>query len=132
MKPILVTGSSGLLGSALLKTLPGIEEFEGDITNAKAVDACGKNASWIIHTAAMTNVDACEKNQQQCWQVNVEGTKNVRNLARKLGAKLLYISTVSVFDGVSGNYQEADVPYPKNAYNLSKLLGEQAVLDYEN
>lgn len=135
---ILVTGSVGLLGSALLKCLKErgyrTAEFAGDIVDGENVRR-HKNligsGSWIIHTAAMTDVNQCEMNKEQCFRVNVEGTRHIRNLARTVGAKLVYISTVSVFSGEKGDYCESDLPYPKNYYSLSKYLGEQLVAEYE-
>ena len=79
----------------------------------------------------MTDVNRCEKEQSACYNVNVEGTKNVRDLAKNLGAKLLYISTVSVFSGKEGNYKETDVPRPVNFYNQTKYEGEKVALEYE-
>ena len=137
MKKILITGITGLLGSALQEILKeegyDVYDIDVDITDGNAVKSVASEGSmdWIIHTAAMTNVNQCEKEQTTCYDVNVEGAKNVRDLAKKLGAKLLYISTVSVFSGKEGNYKETDVPQPVNFYNHTKREGEKAVLEYE-
>ena len=90
----------------------------------------GKKYDWIIHTAAVTNVDQCEKDKKLCHDTNVKGTKNIIDLASSIKARLIYISTASVFSGKEGNYKESDLPDPKNYYNLSKLLGEQIVSEY--
>lgn len=134
---IVITGSTGLLGSTLVEVLRkqghSVYEMEGDIADSKTVAEYGKehsNIDWIIHTAAITDVDRCEKDNLECHKVNVEGTKHIRELAKNTGGKLMYISTVSVFSGTEGNYKEIDVPYPKNFYNLTKLLGEYVVLEY--
>jgi len=125
------------LGSALQEILKeegyDVYDIDVDITDGNAVKSVASEGSmdWIIHTAAMTNVNQCEKEQTTCYDVNVEGAKNVRDLAKKLGAKLLYISTVSVFSGKEGNYKETDVPQPVNFYNHTKREGEKAVLEYE-
>src|SRR3989344_563859 len=136
MQKILITGVTGLLGSVLQEILKeegyDVYNIDGDITDSSVV----KNVSpkgdvdWIIHTAAMTDVNRCEKEQSACYNVNVDGTKNIRDLAKKLGAKLLYISTVSVFSGKEGNYKETDVPWPVNFYNNTKYEGEKTVLEY--
>src|SRR3989338_1365860 len=99
MKHILITGDSGLLGSTLEKIL--IPE-KGYITHNIGFNLPDKNKvesyaiiepiDWIIHTAAITNVDYCEKNKKICKGVNVEGTQQMRDLAKKLDSKFLYIS----------------------------------------
>ena len=117
---ILITGITGLLGSSLQKILQNegcdVYDIGVDITDGNAVKNVAPDGkiNWVIHTAAMTDVNRCEKEQSACYNVNVDGTKNIRDLAKKLGAKLLYISTVSVFSGKEGNYKETDVPWPVN------------------
>ncbi|MFH1621479.1 MAG: NAD(P)-dependent oxidoreductase [Patescibacteria group bacterium] len=138
-KKVLLTGAIGLLGFTLSRRLKDgdfeVVELEGDITDApnvmKQASAFG-SADWIVHTAALTDVNLCEKDREQCYHVNVEGTRNIRDLAQARGAKMVYISTVSVFSGETGDYQEYDLPYPKNYYNLSKYLGERSVAEYTN
>jgi dTDP-4-dehydrorhamnose reductase len=85
----------------------------------------------VVHAAAMTYVAACERQPQDAFAVNGEGTKNVVAAARVAGAPVLYISTASVFRGDHGDYREEDVPEPTNAYNQSKREGERHTLDYE-
>jgi len=134
---IIITGMNGLLGSILEKTLKEDHDVAGifvDIRDSVVVKDFGARqgqADWIIHTAAITDVDLCERDHRQCYDVNFEGTKNIRDLAKLVGAKLIYISTASVFSGIEGNYKETDVPYPNNFYNLSKLLGESCVSEYD-
>lgn len=137
-KKILITGINGLLGSTLELVLKkegyDVYDIGVDIGDADAVNnfaAKNKNFDWIIHTAAITNVDFCEENKDLCYKVNFEGTRNIRNLARAINARFVYISTVSVFSGIEGNYKETDTPCPKNFYNLTKLLGEQPTLEYD-
>ena len=136
---ILITGSNGLLGSTLAKVFKnGDYEICGldlpiDITKKQALRDYIKPRlpfDHIVHTAALTDVDFCEANHRLCYKVNVEGTKNVVDLAKEIKAKLIYISTVSVFSGKKGNYKETDIPYPKNFYSLTKFLGEYPVLEY--
>lgn len=128
---------SGLLGSTLEQILKkeghDIYDIDMDISDTDAVKDCvfrKENFDWIIHTAAVTNVDSCEKDRFLCYNVNAQGTKNIRDLAETIGAKLIYISTASVFSGEEGNYKETDLPYPRNFYNLTKFLGEQVILEY--
>ena len=150
---ILITGASGLLGLELVRcamksgynvvgvynanpnlTDKNCRNLKCDIGDAKAVNFLDKKMgkiNMIFHCASMTGVDKCEKNREACWQANVVGTRNMVELAKKHRAKLVYISTGSVFSGEKGNYKENDTPDPKNFYSWTKLLGEEAVLAYE-
>src|SRR3989344_3142701 len=134
---IVITGINGFLGSTLKIVLEqdyNIYDIGTDITDRKAVMNFkipeGK-IDWIIHTAALVDVDFCERNSQKCYKVNFEGTKNIRDLAKKNGAKIIYISSMIVLPCEKGNHKENDIPYPKNFYAFSKVLGEQAILDYD-
>ncbi|MBI2063494.1 MAG: SDR family oxidoreductase [Candidatus Yanofskybacteria bacterium] len=149
----IVTGASGLLGSQLLQNLKsqnyetlavfnqnpelvssGVKKINCDIRDKKAVWAL-KNlinpSALIIHCAAITNVDLCEKEKEMCEAVNIGGTRNVCELARQTDSKIIYISTASVFDGKAGNYKETDTASPVNCYNLSKVKGEEIISSYE-
>jgi dTDP-4-dehydrorhamnose reductase len=107
--------------------------FTGDIRDAEAVARQIAQAApaFVVHAAAMTYVAACERQPQQAFAVNGEGTKNVVEAARAAGASILYISTASVFRGDRGDCREEDAPEPTNAYNQSKREGELHTLDYE-
>jgi dTDP-4-dehydrorhamnose reductase len=138
MRSVLVTGPSGLLGSSVVRVFReagfSVHAYERDITDREAlktfVSGLGQlNA--IIHTAAVTDVNRCEKEPEWCMSVNVEGTRNVCEVAERFGARLVYVSTVSVFSGTEGAYKEGDQPDPKNQYNISKYNGEQIVAEYE-
>lgn len=138
MASVLVTGSRGLLGSTLVRVLGDagffVYAFEGDITDNEALTsfvASCPSLDVVVHTAAMTDVNRCEKEPEPCTRVNVDGTRNVRDAAASRGARLIYVSTVSVFDGVKGNYREDDLPDPKNHYNVTKYQGEKIVAEYE-
>ena len=137
MSDVLVTGARGLLGATLMRVLPeaGFRavSLTGDIRDAAAVDTQITQAApaHVVHAAAMTYVAACERQPEEAFAVNGEGTKNVVAAARAAGARFLYISTASVFKGDHGDYREDDVPEPTNAYNRSKREGERHTLDYE-
>ena len=81
----------------------------------------------IVHAAALTDVDVCEKTMELALAVNYEATRVIAQVARELEAFLVYISTDYVFDGEKGMYSETAEPNPVNFYGLTKLKGEQAV-----
>ncbi|MGZ4902431.1 MAG: dTDP-4-dehydrorhamnose reductase [Halobacteriota archaeon] len=144
MTRVLITGGSGLLGRALqreaskykieaLGTYHRASHERGiplDITNREHVSATIQRLKpdWIIHAAAMTDVDRCERERDKAWQANALGTKNVVDAGRESGARMIYISTDFVFDGEHGPYAEEDATHPINVYGESKLAGERFVL----
>lgn len=83
--------------------------------------------SVVIHTAAIVNVDYCQEHPQEAWETNAAGAENVALAAQEAGARLIYISTDSVFDGSKGMYTETDAPHPVNTYGRTKLEGEDKV-----
>lgn len=79
----------------------------------------------IIHTAAMTNVDACELQQEECDQMNIEVVANILGYCENKDVYLVHLSTDFIFDGEKGSiYKEEDVARPVNYYGLSKLKSE--------
>ncbi|MGA2072036.1 MAG: dTDP-4-dehydrorhamnose reductase [Terriglobia bacterium] len=135
---ILITGSKGMLGldlSALLRAhheVVGADLPEVDITDLRLVRAAihGAGIDAVIHTAAFTAVDDCERRPEVAFQVNAEGTRNVAIACRESSVPLLYISTDYVFDGRKPTpYVENDTPNPLNAYGASKLQGERYVAE---
>src|SRR5690606_24840503 len=87
----------------------------------------------VIHAAAATNVDACERDPDLAFSVNALGTRNVARAAAAAGAALVYISTNYVFDGQRpAPYHEFDVPAPISVYGASKLAGEHEALNATN
>ena len=105
----------------------------GDIRDAAGVarEIAQAAPAHVVHAAAMTDVAACERHPQDAFAVNGEGTKHVVAAARDASARILYISTASVFRGDHGDNHEEDTPEPINAYNQSKREGERHTLDYE-
>jgi dTDP-4-dehydrorhamnose reductase len=82
----------------------------------------------VVHCAAWTDVDGCEREPERAFEHNAQGTENVAAAAAEVGAELTYISTDYVFDGTKGEpYSELDDPRPLNVYGASKLAGEEAV-----
>ena len=101
-----------------------------DITKLDEVRAAVRlhDPNIIIHLAALTDLDYCEKNPTEAYLVNSVGTYNIALVAREIGAKLVYISTAGIFDGKKkGYYSEGDPGNPQNHYGHSKYLGELAV-----
>ncbi|WP_295078018.1 dTDP-4-dehydrorhamnose reductase [Ruminococcus sp.] len=104
-----------------------------DITDAKAVDKAISEAKpdIVIHCAAWTAVDAAEdeENQPKVRAINVDGTQNIANVCKKLGCKMIYISTDYVFNGQGTEPWKPDCKdyAPQNVYGQTKLDGELAV-----
>ncbi len=104
--------------------------FRADISDIKTVELpFFKIKPWlVIHAAAYTDVDGCEKDKEKADLINAQGTKNIAELCRQIKARLIYISTDYVFDGKKDKpYLEADKPNPISEYGRSKLKGEEFV-----
>lgn len=135
---ILVTGVGGQLGYDVCRELTnrgytdvkGVDRNELDITDEKAVDQYITNyrPDAIVHCAAWTAVDKAEDCQDDCYHVNVLGTRFLTQAAKKVGAKLVYISTDYVFKGKGDMFQEVDdEKQPLSVYGLTKYQGELEV-----
>lgn len=126
---MLITGSQGMAGSYIdfgIKT----NRRSLDVTDLKeAFAVCKKyQPDAIVHLAAETDVDRCERDPEYAYMVNSIGTYNMATIAKQLGIKLVYVSTAGVFDGKKESpYTESDIPNPQNYYGRSKFLGELAV-----
>lgn len=132
---VLITGADGQVGRALRVLLPGARapgHAELDVTDADAVAAALEGTDAVVHTAGLTNVDACETDRERAEQVNVGGTRNVVDAARRTGTRVIYLSTDYVFDGRSDRpYVESDHPAPLNVYGRTKLEAERLVASLE-
>jgi dTDP-4-dehydrorhamnose reductase len=82
----------------------------------------------VINAAAMTDVDACERNPGEAWTLNVEAVEVAARACAKAGARFTALSTDYVFDGVKGSYSEDDAPNPRSIYARTKRAGEEAAL----
>lgn len=102
---------------------------ELDITNKNFLrDFFSKNRPQVvIHLAAMTDVDECEKYPELAMEVNAKGTKNIAEACEEHHCKLVYMSTAAIFPGNKVQFFEDDIPKPVNVYGQSKLLGETYV-----
>lgn len=133
---VFVTGGRGQVGRELARVLPASSVYlathdSDDITDERIIDAIVRERpDVVIHAAAMTDVDACERDPGRAQAVNAVGTRLVARGAAQAGAHLVAISTDYVFDGDKGcSYVESDQPNPVSAYGVSKLAGEQAVFE---
>lgn len=132
---ILLTGANGQLGRELQGALRGedlipADQPEYELANptlaGKIAGAC---PHLVIHTAAYTDVDGCERDPEAAFQMNAQGTRRVAEGAAQAHARLVYISTDYVFDGKQDSpYSERDPVNPLNIYGRSKLMGEQEAI----
>lgn len=88
--------------------------------------------AFIIHAGAMSKPDNCETNRELAYNVNVQGTINLLNAAKKYNLFFVFVSTDFVFDGEKGMYNEGDLLYPVNYYGQTKLLAETEVKKYQS
>jgi dTDP-4-dehydrorhamnose reductase len=150
-KTIVVTGANGLLGQKLVQKLSrrdavhliatgvgpnrnpldeGYVYEKMDITNPDEVRAVFTKyePTEVINTAAMTNVDQCEKEQEACWKLNVEAVETQVALCKEFETRMVHISTDFIFDGAAGPYTEKATPNPLSWYGKSKLEAENIVI----
>ncbi|MBQ8792541.1 MAG: dTDP-4-dehydrorhamnose reductase [Clostridia bacterium] len=132
---ILVTGVKGQLGYDIVKELlkrgytdvVGVDYEDFDITDEKAVRKYIENCKpdVIMHNAAWTAVDKAEDMEEECYKVNVLGTKHLVEMAQELKTKFVYISTDYVFNGQGSDFFETNSPKePLSVYGKTKYLGE--------
>lgn len=134
---ILVTGAKGQLGHDVVNEMEkrglvpvGVDLEEMDITDKAACDKVITEAGVdaVIHCAAYTAVDAAEDNVDLCRRINGDGTRNVAEVCKKLGIKMMYISTDYVFNGQGTRpWEPDDEREPLNVYGQTKYEGELAV-----
>ena len=142
---MLITGCNGLLGQKLttlasddyaiyglgLREQSPVRDFlrhyiQLDITDQKEVLTTIQNVQpeWVINTAAVTDVDACELELERAFEVNVGGLRNLSEGCERYGAKFLQLSTNYVFNGTSSPYSEEDALSPVNVYGRTKMESE--------
>jgi dTDP-4-dehydrorhamnose reductase len=125
LEKLMVIGASGLLGGHIADyakdsynviatyhshplEIAGCKPIHLDLTNSKKTNdiIVKENPDFVILAAAQRNVDYCEKNQEEVTWINVIGAQNVATASKQVRAKLIYISTDLVFDGLKGMYKE--------------------------
>ena len=134
---VLVTGVKGQLGLDVCKELDkrhienkGIDRDDCDITDETAVLNYIKSYApdIVVHCAAYTAVDRAEHEKEICFNVNVKGTEYIAHACKEVDAKMVYISTDYVFEGVGETaYEVDDKAAPDNTYGITKYQGEEEV-----
>jgi dTDP-4-dehydrorhamnose reductase len=146
---ILVTGSSGLIGSQLTKDLSKTETVFSvyntsiplygipvnlDLTQpeqiSKVLDEIHPDV--ILHLAALVDVDKCQENYELSYGINTKPTQIISEFAEKNNIFLIYVSTDYVFDGQYGLRKESDLPNPQTIYGKTKLEGEHIIKNSKN
>ena len=147
MKRIMVTGSNGLLGQKitdlslqdpeieLIATSVGPNRYPLkagytyevlDVLDSKRLDelVMKYHPDAIVHTAAMTNVDACEHDRDKCYALNVKSVENLIEVCQRKDIQLIHLSTDFIFDGEDGPYTEDAKANPLSYYGETKLESE--------
>ncbi len=136
---ILVTGSTGQLGSELARML-SVDGIDVVGIDSKALDFCqppkvrewvsALKADWVVNCAAYTHVDMAEQEGAKAFLINRDATRALAEGVASYAGRLLHVSTDFIFDGEQSHpYSEDDAPNPLGVYGQSKLEGEIAVLD---
>ena len=135
---ILITGSNGMLGHDLQEVLKNKHELI--LTTSKTLDItdkdqvikviCENKPDVVINSAAYTDVDGCEENQDIAYAVNGEGVRNLALGCKEVDCPLVHVSTDYVFNGKNDRpWVEDDEIGPISIYGKSKLKGEEAILE---
>ena len=140
MKNILVTGSNGQLGNEI-RVLSGLysdlnfiftDVAELDICNLDAIEKFVESTDIyaIINCAAYTAVDKAESDVALCNKINCDAVANLGKVAEQKGAYIVHVSTDYVYSGVNHKpYVEIDPTAPVSVYGITKLAGEEALVD---
>ncbi|WP_312337509.1 SDR family oxidoreductase [Sphingobacterium sp.] len=152
MKKVLVTGSNGFLGQKVVDLLAKKEQYDviaiskGPNRNPNQVDyaffqvdlsdrtkltdfLAEHTFDAIVHTAAVTSVEACEADQVACQILNVDLVEYLASYCKAHQSQLIHLSTDFVFDGKKGTtYNELDAANPQSEYGKSKYASEQVIV----
>lgn len=130
---VLVTGAAGQVGARVVECLAGHDVLAAahdvvDVADREQVDqVVGTFApDAVVNAAAMTNVDACERDPDGALAANALGVRHLAVAAERAGAHVVHVSTDYVFDGARTRpYDEWDAVRPLSEYGRSKLAGER-------
>jgi dTDP-4-dehydrorhamnose reductase len=130
---ILITGSTGQVGGALLRLFPDAEapaRERLDLSSEASVRACIRSVKprWILNPAAYTAVDKAESEPELAHAINTDAPRILGEEAVRIGASVIHFSTDYVFDGEKATpYTEQDATAPTSVYGRTKLAGEKAL-----
>ena len=137
MTKLLITGGSGQLAKCFQAMAGNFPQYHVKFPSKNEVDICKietletfvktHQINTIINTAAFTNVEVAEDEEEQAHNVNVQGVENCVRVAEKHSLKLIHFSTDYVFDGIQKEYSEEDTCSPINAYGKTKMEGEKII-----
>ena len=149
MKNIFLTGGTGLLGLNLYfyfknkykiyinifkKKIPKINFVKINLNKVNEVRKFlkKKKIDYLIHCAAITNIEECEKNKKKAKKINITLAKNLSIICNDTGTKFIFISTDHLFDGKKKIYKETDNVTPLNYYAKTKAEAEKEILKNNN
>jgi dTDP-4-dehydrorhamnose reductase len=121
--------ATGRGGSRINSSVKGYHWVSMDITDAQEVKKVLEVhcPEIVVHTAAMTNVDECELNQEACKVANIDSVKYLLAASEKIQAHFIHLSTDFIFDGHHGPYPEDFPASPVNFYGETKLEAEELI-----
>lgn len=138
MKKLLVTGASGFVGSRAAEFYRGKYQVyapshrEMDITDEENVYAVFEDfrPDYVVHCAAISDIGRCEREPEQSWKINVDGSRNMARVSARYGAKCLVCSSDQVYqgNGVKGPHREEENIEPLNLYGREKQRTEEEYL----
>ncbi len=146
---VMVTGASGFVGGHVVRLALPHGEVVGlarspaplqhsnlvwaqvDLLNLAALERAFEEhpPSTVIHAAALSDIDACERHQELAHDINVQATGHLVSLCRQFGSRLVFTSTDTVFSGTGRFYRETDTVEPVNYYGRTKVAAERLVLE---
>lgn len=130
---ILITWGTGRLGKACKKIFPDAiypTRKDMDITDIDMIEKyiTEQKPEYIIHLAALASIPWCEENKQLAWDINVEWTRKIINIAKKYWVKkMLYLQSACIFSWEDAPYDEDSIPNPKHYYGFTKACAEEIV-----